>query len=83
MQELHPKNERPVDSALLCSLAAASHGDGGTPKRNHCPVAGCRRLVNGSVHSALSLGGKKDELMGRIQARYGYSKDKAKHEGCP
>ena len=26
------------------------------------------------------IGGKKDELMGRIQARYGYSKDKAKQE---
>ncbi|MFM9849117.1 MAG: CsbD family protein [Hyphomicrobiaceae bacterium] len=26
------------------------------------------------------IGGKKDELMGRIQARYGYSKDKAKEE---
>src|SRR5688572_16611834 len=26
------------------------------------------------------IGGQKDELMGRIQARYGYSKDKAKQE---
>jgi uncharacterized protein YjbJ (UPF0337 family) len=26
------------------------------------------------------IGGKKDELIGRIQARYGYSKDKAKQE---
>jgi uncharacterized protein YjbJ (UPF0337 family) len=26
------------------------------------------------------IGGKKDELMGRIQARYGYGKDKAKEE---
>ena len=26
------------------------------------------------------IGGKKDELMGRLQARYGYSKDKAKQE---
>jgi uncharacterized protein YjbJ (UPF0337 family) len=26
------------------------------------------------------IGGKKDELMGRLQARYGYSKDKAKEE---
>jgi uncharacterized protein YjbJ (UPF0337 family) len=26
------------------------------------------------------IGGRKDELMGRLQARYGYSKDKAKEE---
>src|SRR5688572_6381909 len=26
------------------------------------------------------IGGKKDELIGRIQSRYGYSKDKAKQE---
>ena len=26
------------------------------------------------------IGGKKDELIGRIQARYGYSNDKAKQE---
>jgi uncharacterized protein YjbJ (UPF0337 family) len=26
------------------------------------------------------IGGKKDELMGRLQARYGYSKDKAQQE---
>ena len=26
------------------------------------------------------IGGQKDELIGRIQARYGYSKDKAKQE---
>lgn len=26
------------------------------------------------------IGGRKDELMGRIQARYGYGKDKAKQE---
>ena len=26
------------------------------------------------------IGGKKDELMGRLQARYGYTKDKAKQE---
>ena len=26
------------------------------------------------------IGGKKDELIGRIQARYGYSKDKAQQE---
>jgi ElaB/YqjD/DUF883 family membrane-anchored ribosome-binding protein len=26
------------------------------------------------------IGGKKDELIGRLQARYGYSKDKAKQE---
>ena len=26
------------------------------------------------------IGGKKDELMGRLQARYGYSKDRAKQE---
>ena len=26
------------------------------------------------------IGGKKDELMGRLQARYGYSKDKGKQE---
>ena len=26
------------------------------------------------------IGGKKDELLGRLQARYGYSKDKAKQE---
>ena len=26
------------------------------------------------------IGGKRDELIGRLQARYGYSKDKAKQE---